>query len=522
MTFTLLKRGLKISSFFGVAAGSAYFLQKNDWELSTLGIFRFGRAGLAALHVVADYKISLWNVDPKSADYQKIKSKIHTRSAERLRDMCLANGGAFIKVGQHIGSLDYLLPDEYVQTMRLLYDKVPLTPVKEMLQVVKEEFGKEPEEIFSSIEPKPLGSASLAQVHKATLKDGTPVAVKIQYPLVKAHSFVDIKTMTLLVKAVKFIFPGFQYMWLAEETEKNLPQELDFIQEGKNSEKVAKLLKHLRFLKVPRIHWNFSSSRVLTMEYCEGGTIDDKEYMTKNNISVNEVSKKMSKIFSEMIFQHGYVHCDPHPGNMMVHKTKEGETHLTLLDHGLYQTLTDEFRLNYCHLWMSLIKADLEGIKHYANKMNCGELYGLFACILTARSWNSVVSGIGKKPVSKDEVEEIQSQVMNYMVEISEVLERIPRQMLLILKTNDVLRGIEAKLNITKDAESFLNMSRYCIKAIAQEEIYFCQTLTCKLRTHIHFKWLLFKISMLECFLWLSSTSIGKYTRKILDATTHL
>lgn len=522
MTFVLLKRGLKISGLFGAVAGSAYFLQQNVWEVSTLGIFRFGRAGFAALQIVADYKVTLWNVDPNSEDYQKIKSKIHTRSAERLRDVCLDNGGVFIKVGQHIGSLDYLLPPEYVQTMRILYDKVPLTPVKKMLEVFKEEFGQEPDEVFSSIDPKPLGSASLAQVHKAVLKDGTPVAVKIQYPRVKAHSFVDIKTMTLLVKAVKFIFPGFKYMWLAEETEKNLPLELDFIQEGKNCEKVAKMLQHLSFFKVPCIYWNLSSSRVLTMEYCTGGHIDDKEYMTKSKIPVNEVSKKMSKIFSEMIFKYGYVHCDPHPGNMLVNKTKKGETTLTLLDHGLYQILTDEFRLNYCQLWMSLIKADLKSIKHYAHKMNCGELYGLFACILTARSWSSILSGIDKTPISQDEAQEIQNQALNYVVEISEVLERIPRQMLLILKTNDVLRGIEAKLKVTKNAESFLNMSRYCINAIAKEELLFCDTLTCKLQTQFYFKMLLFKISMLEFFLWLTSTSIGRYVWKILDTAKYL
>ena len=120
------------------------------------------------------------------------------------------------------------------------------------------------------------------------------------------------------------------------------------------------------------------------------------------------------------------------------------------------------------------------------------------------------------------QAEEIQDQALNYLVEISEVLERIPRQMLLILKTNDVLRGIESKLKITKNAESFLNMSRYCIKTIAKEKMYFCKTLTCKLHTQLHFNWLLCKISMLEFFLWLSSTSLGKYSWKILDTARHL
>ena len=83
-----------------------------------------------------------------------------------------------------------------------------------------------------------------------------------------------------------------------------------------------------------------------------------------------------------------------------------------------FQTLTDGFRLNYCHLWMSLIKADLEGIKHYAHVMNCGELYGLFACILTGRSWKMILTGIDKKPVSKDEVNSIYNFYFNFILQI--------------------------------------------------------------------------------------------------------
>ncbi|XP_036370711.1 aarF domain-containing protein kinase 1 isoform X3 [Octopus sinensis] len=448
MVSGFLRRTLKVGFACGTVATTAVLLQKNGWEVSSLGVFRFSRAGFAALYLACDYKISLWNLDPNAKDYEAIKSSIHTRSAERLRNVCLENGGVFIKVGQHIGSLDYLLPKEYVSTMALLYDKVPITPVDKMFAVFKKEFNQEPKDVFSYIDPNPIGSASLSQVYKAQLKDGTDVAVKIQYPQVKARSYVDIKTMT-----------------------------------------------------IPKIYWKYSSDKILTMEFCQGTAIDDQDFMKNNKISVNEVSQKLGEVFSEMIFTHGYVHCDPHPGNLLVNKMKNGTTQITLLDHGLYQTLSDEFRLNYSHLWMSLINADVAAIRQAASNLNCGELYGLFSCIVTARSWDAILHGIKKKPTSQSEMEQIQDNATRYIVEISDVLNRIPREMLLVLKTNDVLRGIESKLQISKGAESFLAMSRYCVRTIAEAEEFFCDSIMCKLKVRLRLSWYLLKIRLIGFYL---------------------
>lgn len=505
-----IKQTFKYLCYLGIGGASAYVLQKNDWEVSTIGVVRFGRAAYTALRIVGDYKVSLWGLDSNDENYEDIKSKIHLRSALRLRDMCCTNGGAFIKVGQHLGSLDYLLPLEYVETMKILHNQAPQSAVSDLFKVLEEDLGKKVEDMFVQIDPEPLGAASLAQVHKATLKDGTVVAVKIQHPKVKKHSYVDIKTMELLVHGVAWVFPGFQYMWLAEETKKNLPLELDFIHEGRNCERVQRLFKHFKFLKVPKIYWNLSSERVLTMEFCEGGKVNDRQYMEKHKISVDQVSRDLGKLFSEMIFLHGYVHCDPHPGNVLVHKCQQGSTQIVLLDHGLYQTLTDDFRVNYCKLWMSLIKADLDGIKKYATAMNAGDMYGLFACMLTARSWKAITSGIEKQKYSKSEDEEIKSNAANYLIEISEILNRVPRQLLLILKTNDVLRSIEFALQTRASSTSFINMSRCCIRAVAVDRERKCDSLVGLLKIKLTTQWQLLMINLYELMLWLKTSSMVK------------
>ena len=147
-----------------------------------------------------------------------------------------------------------------------------------------------------------MGTASLAQVHKAVLHNGEEVAVKVQHKYVKKHSFVDIWTCDLLVRMVKAAFPQFSFMWLAEEMRINLPLELAFTQEARNSEKVARIFKNFTWLKVPKIFWQFTTDRVLVMEYCSGAHINDVTSLKKDGIDVFEVSRRIGQMYSKMIF----------------------------------------------------------------------------------------------------------------------------------------------------------------------------------------------------------------------------
>ncbi|KAB0342676.1 hypothetical protein FD754_019602 [Muntiacus muntjak] len=348
-------------------------------------------------------------------------------------------------------------------------------------------------DLFLSFDDTPLGAASLAQVHKAVLRDGRTVAVKVQHPKVQAQSSKDILLMEVLVLAVKQLFPEFEFMWLVDEAKKNLPLELDFLNEGRNAEKVAQMLKHFDFLKVPRIYWELSTKRVLLMEFVDGGQVNDRHYMERNKIDVNEISRHLGRMYSEMIFVNGFVHCDPHPGNVLVRKRLDtGKVEIVLLDHGLYQALTEEFRLDYCRLWQSLIWTDMQSVRKYSQRLGAGDLYPLFACMLTARSWDAVNRGIGQTAVTATEDSEIRNHAANYLPQISQLLNRVPRQMLLIFKTNDLLRGIEAALGTRASASSFLNMSRCCIRALAAHK---------KQKTHSLFRRA--RISLREAFsLW--------------------
>ncbi|XP_073854068.1 aarF domain-containing protein kinase 1 isoform X8 [Macaca fascicularis] len=353
----MARKALKLASWTSMAlAASGIYLYSNKYlDPNDFGAVRVGRAVATTAVISYDYLTSLKSVPYGSEEYLQLRSKVHLRSARRLCELCCANRGTFIKVGQHLGALDYLLPEEYTSTLKVLHSQAPQSSMQEIRQVIREDLGKEIHDLFQSFDDTPLGTASLAQVHKAVLHDGRTVAVKVQHPKVRAQSSKDILLMEVLILAVKQLFPEFEFMWLVDEAKKNLPLELDFLNEGRNAEKVSQMLKHFDFLKVPRIHWDLSTERVLLMEFVDGGQVNDRDYMEKNKIDVNE---------------------------------------------------------------------DLE----------------------------------------------IRNNAANYLPQISQLLNHVPRQMLLILKTNDLLRGIEAALGTRASASSFLNMSRCCIRALAEHK----------------------------------------------------
>ncbi|XP_032261592.1 aarF domain-containing protein kinase 1 isoform X3 [Phoca vitulina] len=462
----MARRALKLASWTSAAlAASGFYLYSNKYlDPSDFGAVRVGRAVATTAVISYDYLTSLRSVPYGSEEYLQLRSKVHLRSARRLCELCCANRGTFIKVGQHLGALDYLLPEEYTSTLKVLHSQAPQSSIQEVRQVILEDLGQEIQDLFVSFDDTPLGAASLAQVHKAVLRDGRTVAVKVQHPKVQAQSSKDILLM-----------------------------------------------------EVPRIYWELSTKRVLLMEFVDGGQVNDRDYMERNKIDVNEISRHLGKMYSEMIFVNGFVHCDPHPGNVLVRKRPDtGKAEIVLLDHGLYQVLTDEFRLDYCHLWQSLIWTDMEKVKKYSQRLGAGDLYPLFACMLTARSWDSVNKGIGQASVTATEDTEIRNNAATYLPQISQLLNHVPRQMLLIFKTNDLLRGIEVALGTRARASSFLSMSRCCIRALAAHK----KKNTCSFfrRTQISFReaFSLWQINLHELILCVKELRLATWVLALL------
>ena len=149
------------------------------------------------------------------------KSLVHLKAAKRLLQLCRINGGVYIKVGQHLANLDYILPEEYIQTLSELYNQAPQTPYKDVREVIYQELGQYPEDLFDEFDPNCFASASLAQVHVATL-NGEKMAIKVQHSGLRETSKGDLLALEQVVKLVDRIFEEFSWGWIVDEIAPNV------------------------------------------------------------------------------------------------------------------------------------------------------------------------------------------------------------------------------------------------------------------------------------------------------------
>ncbi|GIL72531.1 hypothetical protein Vretimale_4271 [Volvox reticuliferus] len=463
----------------GVGGGLlVYQPTAEDLRAAYLTPVRLGRDVYTAATTVIDYKLSLGSLT--GAAREVALRECHQRGANRLLALCFANGGVYTKLGQHIGQLDHLLPEEYVLTMREhLLDRCPVSPPEEVRRTFEQDLGAPPEKHFAYFSPEPIASASLAQVHEARDHTGRRLAVKVQHAGLRESCAADVATISALVAAVRWIFPDFDYGWLVDEIKENLPRELDFRHEASNAERCRANLQrsaqhgawHAGRVHVPQIDYRTSSNRILTMEFIDGVGVTDTTALARLGLSRREVMMLVAETFNEMIFAHGYVHCDPHAANMLVRKV-DGHAQLVLLDHGLYKSYTDSFRLAYAALWRSLIFADEAGIRRYSASMNAGDAYDIFASILTQRSWDQILEArsdhlaVQRTPQTRQVA---QQYMATYSREITGLLQRMPRPLLLLLKTNDCLRSIDFALG--EPVNTFVITARECSAALARERL---------------------------------------------------
>jgi aarF domain-containing kinase len=221
------------------------------------------------------------------------------------------------------------------------------------------------------------------------------------------------------------------------------------------------------------------------MEFCTGTPLTDVQGLRNSGVDLAAVSRIVTEMFSEQIFVHGFVHADPHPGNVLVALDGRGRPQVTLLDHGLYRELSTDFRLAYCRLWRSLLEGNADDIKEHAAYMNVGELYPLFAAMLTYKPWDDVVGTTelqqGRLDLSGSDAEKllVRTNVAKYFREINALLARVPRDVLLLLKTNDCLHGLEAKLRAAVldtnqpqlvKGTTHVIMANYCLQALLEAD----------------------------------------------------
>ncbi|CAL4992697.1 unnamed protein product [Urochloa decumbens] len=408
------------------------------------GVARSSRAVYTIGFVVADYKYSLRGLDSGSADYRAKLSDVHLRSAKKLLKLCEMNGGFYVKAGQYVSSLRQV-PKEYSSTLSSLQDQATPSKFQDIKIVIEQNFGKKLHEIFLEFDEHPIAAASIAQVHRGRLHDNQDVAIKVQYPGLEQRMKIDIMTMSFLSKSVSWIFPDYKFDRMLVEFEKSMSMELDFTLEAKNSERTANCFRKNGVVKVPYVFWQLTTREVLTMEFCYGHKVNDLDFLRREKISPTKVAKALIELFGEMVFVHGFVHGDPHPGNILVSPQGNGKFSLVLLDHGIYRELDQKFRLDYCQLWKALILLDTKKILELGEQFGVGKYAKYFPVIFTGRTIESK-SAIGTQ-MSSEEQRRLKEDLSSLgMDDISSFMEALPRDFYVILRTDGLLRSILGNL----------------------------------------------------------------------------
>jgi predicted unusual protein kinase regulating ubiquinone biosynthesis (AarF/ABC1/UbiB family) len=291
----------------------------------------------------------------RPADMHERWSRFNLDSAKSIYAAAVDLRGLILKGCQFLGSRADVLPPEYVKVLSKLQDRVPHKPFSVIRRSVERELGRPLDSVFRSFSPRPIAAASLAQVHEARLHDGTRVAVKVQYPEIEALVRSDLANLRLLFRAVGVVERDLDLMPLVDELGTQVPLELDFVNEGHNAEAAAELFRPRGDVVVPAIHWEWTTRRVLVMEFVEGIKITDLEGLRAAGVDPARVARLLVEAYLEQVLVAGFFHADPHPGNLFV---QPDGPKLVLLDFGLTKRLPDHFRERLVELALALLRED--------------------------------------------------------------------------------------------------------------------------------------------------------------------
>ncbi|KAG1775442.1 ABC1 family-domain-containing protein [Suillus placidus] len=469
--------------------GAGYYAYENHqpFRHAVLATLRCSQLARAAISGAIDYKRTFAHTYASEEDRLEAVSQCHVRSATKVLNALLANGGIYIKLGQHIASL-IVLPREWTSTMAPLQDKCDATPYEDIAALFLSDMGRPISELFDDFDPVPIGVASLAQVHVGYHKaSGKKVAVKVQHPRLVEFFNIDMNMVQSTLGWIKYWFPEFEFTWLGEEMRENLPREMDFVHEARNTAHAVADFENIKTsLYIPEVI--SANKRILIMEYIQGGRVDDLAYLSKHNIDRNKVALELTRIFNRMVFMNGWFHADPHPGNLLIRPASKSSKspynfEIALLDHGLYFDLERELRVNYSRLWLSLIARSSPIVdadrRKYAELVGniTSDLYPVFEAAITGKPLRCDIRRatgmLDMASQTEEEMELIRNTVAqgDILVSVLDVLRRLPRRVLMVMKLNDLARHLDHSLATTHSSvRIFLITSKYCMKAVWQDE----------------------------------------------------
>jgi len=287
----------------------------------------------------------------------KLKKSADTKPEVRLRKTLERLGPTFIKFGQLLSVRPDLVPAEYSKELETLQDRVPQFPYSQVKSIVEKELGKSIENCFLQFEKAPIASASISQVHRAVLKNGENVAVKVQRPDVKHIMETDIEIMLYFARAIEDQFEGirkFKPVRVVKEFREWTEKELDFRLEARNAKRFYQNFKGSKTVRIPKVYDNLTTEKVLTLEFMEGVELHNIKEIKKRNLDFNKIIKNGFDSIMTQVFVHGIFHADPHPGNMIVMRNNV----IAFVDFGIVGYFDEKLKNRCIDLLYGIVKQD--------------------------------------------------------------------------------------------------------------------------------------------------------------------
>ena len=279
-----------------------------------------------------------------------------------LREALISLGPTFIKIGQALGTRADLLPLEYVTELATLQDQVPPFSTAEAFQIIEAELGRSVHEAYTEIDSEPIAAASLGQVYRARLATGEEVAVKVQRPNLETTIAFDIAILFRLVKLTNRFFPraneNADWEGMLREFHSTIFEEMDYVKEGRNADRFRYNFRTWRAIRVPKIYWSHTNTRVLTLDFIRGTKVVDLAGLKANRISPVKVNRLLIRTYLKQLLEDGFFHADPHPGNLLVMDSG----HLAFFDFGMVGRITPKLQSQMIDAFFHVVGRDVKGL----------------------------------------------------------------------------------------------------------------------------------------------------------------
>ena len=358
----------------------------------------------------------------------------------RIRLALVELGPTFIKLGQILSTRPDIVGVPFAHELARLQSDVEATSAKTVHETIESELRQPIDELFDDFEDQPLASASIGQVHRARLKNGQLVVVKVQHAHIERKVRVDLDILAGLAQLAAKIpeFVNYRPRATVAEFQRILVRELNFGREERNMLQFIHDFKDNPTIKIPRPYGDFCTARVLTMELIEGTKLSDREAIVAAGLDMDELARRGAELYLEMIFTHGFYHADPHPGNMLL---LEGNV-FGLLDFGMVGRLEESLREDIENMLLAIVNSDDAALTAAITRL--GDVPGNLDEGMLRMDISEFVSHYGNQPLNQLDL----SGLLNEMMEIIRRYHiMLPAQIGMLLKTLVMLEGTAREIS---------------------------------------------------------------------------